>query len=242
MNPELLLKKKLSANLIKSVGVDVQTETNSISKNTKFVKCSIIKSEIHVSTNILIFKSKTLVFKINLKVDKNLNSIVRRAEIDFYHLRNILVMSFGQCFIPPLKPSKQSTAFDKKSLNLKQRTFSRFLRGIVRSPDLATHPLVIEFLKIDHYNIDKKNGLKEFSKRLQQKEQQLVKISNKNYKLNTINKIFRVTDPSKTIDLSEEFDHPLIDDAKDKSQKFLDEDQFVHKMETCVQGIMNLIP
>ena len=155
-----------------------------------------MKSEIHVNTNILIFKSKTLVFKINLKVDKNLNSFVRRAEVDFYYLRSILVMSFGQCFIPPLKPVKQSTAFDKKSLNLKQRTFSRFLRGIVRSPDLSTHPLVIEFLKIDHYTIDKKNGLKEFTKRLQQKEQQMLKISNKNYKLNTINKQFRVTDPS----------------------------------------------
>lgn len=69
-----------------------------------------------------------------------------------------------------------------------------------------------------------------------------MKISNKNYKLNTINKIFRVTNPSQNVNLAEEFEKSLIDDPNDKTQKFFDEEQFVHKMETCVQGIMNLIP
>jgi hypothetical protein len=45
--------------------------------------------------------------------------------------------------------------------------------------------------------------------------------------LNTINKIFRVTDVTKTVDLTEEFEQPLIDDPmkpNDKNQKFLEED------------------
>ena len=48
----------------------------------------------------------------------------------------------------------------------RSRNFARFMRGVVRSPDLASHPLVLEFLKIDHYSIDKKVGMKEFSKKL----------------------------------------------------------------------------
>ena len=48
MNPDIMLKKKLSTNQIKNIGVDIKTEENSISKNTKLVKCTIIKSEIHV--------------------------------------------------------------------------------------------------------------------------------------------------------------------------------------------------
>ena len=48
MNPDIMLKKKLSSNQIKKVPVDMETEENAISKNTKVVKCSIVKSEIHV--------------------------------------------------------------------------------------------------------------------------------------------------------------------------------------------------
>ena len=57
-----------------------------------------------------------------------------------------------------------------------------------------------------------------------------------------MNKIFRVTNPSQNVNLAEEFEKSLIDDPNDKTQKFFDEEQFVHKMEACVQGIMNLIP
>jgi len=44
--------------------------------------------------------------------------------------------------------------------------FSRFLRGIVRSPILSTHTLVVEFLGTDHYNDNKLRGLNDFNKKL----------------------------------------------------------------------------
>jgi len=60
---------------------------------------------------------------------------------------------------------KEAT-WDKKSLRARARTFSRFLRGVLRSPDLCNHHLVLEFFKIDHHKIDTKVGMKEFSKKL----------------------------------------------------------------------------
>lgn len=73
-------------------------------------------------------------------------------------------MTFGQCFIPPLTPTAKEANFDQKSLRNREKTFSRFLRGIVKSPEIASSSLVLQFLKIDHFAADPKNGLKEFSK------------------------------------------------------------------------------
>jgi hypothetical protein len=53
--------------------------------------------------------------------------------------------------------------------------FSRFLRGIVRSPVLSTHSLVVEFLGTDHYMKNKIQGLNDFNKKLTDVEAQLTK-------------------------------------------------------------------
>ena len=88
-------------------------------------------------------------------------------------MRNILSLSYGQCFIPPLCPTSRETTFDKKSMHNREKSFSRYLRSILRSPELASHPLVVEFLKTDHSKVDAKIGMKEFSKKLIQKESEL---------------------------------------------------------------------
>ena len=63
----------------------------------------------------------------------------------------------------------------------------------MRSPELASHPLVVEFLKIDHSKVDSKIGMKEFSKKLIQKEQELQKISSYYGKQKMQNGVYRVT-------------------------------------------------
>lgn len=94
--PELLQTKKLSPNTFKEIEIDHKTEENIISQNTLVIKCKILKSEIHQHTNFLVLRSKLLVFKIALRIDNtSLNSEVRRLESDFYHLRSILLMTFG---------------------------------------------------------------------------------------------------------------------------------------------------
>lgn len=60
-------------------------------------------------------------------------------------------------------PANKESIFDKKSLQLRERSFSRFLRGIIRCPEILNHELVIDFLTKDHAN-DKE--LKEFTKKL----------------------------------------------------------------------------
>lgn len=97
---------------------------------------------------------------------------MNRYETDFYILRNILMLSFSQCFVAPLTPTNKEAIFDKKSLMLRERSFSRFLRGIIRCPEILNHPLVIEFLTVDH---KKPSEMKAFSKRLLNAEQKLLK-------------------------------------------------------------------
>lgn len=101
-------------------------------------------------------------------MDKNLklNWHVKRYETDFYLLRSILVQQYGQMFVPPLTPTAKETVFQPKTLQWRERWFSRFLRGVVRCHELLNHPLVTEFLKIDHHSIDSKLGMKDFSKKL----------------------------------------------------------------------------
>lgn len=107
--------------------------------------------------------------------------MVRRYEADFYTLRSILVLCFGQCFIPPLWPKDKLVTWDKKSIALRERTFARFLRGIVRSQPLASHPLVLEFLKTDHHQKGAETGMRNFSKELKQKEEEYKKMSSAYY-------------------------------------------------------------
>ena len=51
--------------------------------------------------------------------------------------------------------------------------FSRFLRGIIRSPVLSTHSIVVEFLGTDHYNTARIKGLNDFNKKLTDIDAQL---------------------------------------------------------------------
>jgi len=108
---------------------------------------------------------------VHTRVKLDVDYHVIRQEVDFYHLKNILTMSFGQCFVPPLLPTKKEENFDKKSLKNRQKTFSRFLRSVLKSQVLSSHPFVLEFLKIDHSRIDAKIGMRDFTKRLAYEEE-----------------------------------------------------------------------
>jgi hypothetical protein len=122
-------------------------------------------------TEYFIFRTKYLIFKLNSRLSskdksKSQNWVVRRYESDFYVLRSILSLCFGQCLIPVLTPTNKEATWDKKSITLRERSFSRFIRSVLRSKDLCSHPLVMEFLKTDHYLSDQKNGMRDFSKKL----------------------------------------------------------------------------
>ena len=67
----------------------------------------------------------------------------------------------------------------------------------MRSNELASHPLVVEFLKIDHSAIDNKIGMKEFSKKLTKEEDLLKKLNSNKEKVN--NRVFRVTSTKERI-------------------------------------------
>ena len=81
----------------------------------------------------------------------------------------------------------------------REKTFSRFLRGILRSKELRTHPFVLEFLKIDHKKMDAVRGMKDFSKRLTQLEQELIKNKDKN------NNFYKISSTTKKISMTAEF-------------------------------------
>jgi hypothetical protein len=64
--------------------------------------------------------------------------------------------------IPCINPKKQESNFDKKGVSFREKFFSRFLRGILRSNELRNHPIVLEFFKIDHFKEGGNSGLKLF--------------------------------------------------------------------------------
>ena len=125
------------------------------------------------------FRSRVLVFKIDTRLitgdKKRQRWKVKRLENDFYLLRSILCYSFEQCFIPALAPQIPESNWDQKSIERRQKTFSRFLRGIIRHPDICTHPFVEEFVRVDHSKVNPQKGMKEFSKRLALLERELIK-------------------------------------------------------------------
>lgn len=227
--PENMRKVKLTLNKVNSLPVDIVTADNIISQNSKYVKCSIQTSEAIEQTDYFIFKSKHLVFKIKTRIsnlNKRADFLVKRYEADFYCLRSILSLCYGQCFIPPLWPKEKEVTWDKKSIALRERTFSRFLRGIVRSKTLASHPLVYEFLKVDHHSVDRRNGMRNFSKELQNKEAMFQKMSTYYNKEKMSNGIYRITSVSNKISLKEDFTASLLDDRRKNHINF-NEKKFV---------------
>ena len=100
--------------------------------------------------------------------------------------------------------------------------FSRFLRGIVRSPVLSTHSLVVEFLGTDHYMKNKIQGLNDFNKKLTDVEAQLTK----NY--SCLNQIFKITSTRDKLSLVE---------GKDKRIK-MEEREFVVKYDQNLMMLM----
>jgi hypothetical protein len=102
----------------------------------------------------------------------------------------------------------------------REKSFSRYLRSILRSPELSSHPLVVEFLKTDHSKIDAKIGMREFSKKLIAKEQELQKISSYYGKQKMHNRIYRVTSFRDKISMLNDLnDRSLLDSysSKDRS-------------------------
>ena len=234
LNLDHMSKVKLTLNKEKYLTVDFQHQPNTMSNNAKYIKCSILSSGVHEQTDYFFFRSKQLIMKINTRVpsrvkqgstvqQKSLNYVVRRFENDFYLLRSILVNTYGQCFIPPLSPATKEITFDKKSMHLRERTFARFLRGLTRSKEFGSHPLVLEFLKTDHFIKNKIEGMKEFSKRLAQKDQDLQKISTYYNKDLMANGIFRVSSTNEKISIREDFTECLLDMGKNITQRNFDE-------------------
>lgn len=130
MKPEQMEQHKLTMNTSKSIKVDLVTPPNIIS--TSLVRCSILNTRIVEYTEYLVLKTKYLVLKIDTKIDgEDEHWIVRRTEADFYVMRNILCLAYGQCIVPPLTPSTREQTYDKKSLYTREKKFSRFLRSIL---------------------------------------------------------------------------------------------------------------
>jgi hypothetical protein len=114
----------------------------------------------------------------------------------------------------------------------------------LRSPELASHPLVVEFLKTDHSKVDPKIGMKEFSKKLIAKEQELTKISSYYGKQKINNGIYRVTSYRDKISMLNDLnDRSLLENysSRDSSQKGLDEKGFVLKYDQQIVGILALM-
>lgn len=154
MKPEKMKYCKLSLNKVNELPCDISFNENIFTKNLRDIRCTVTSSKLHQSTDYFVFKTKTLILTINTKVLGKYEWTVSRQEQDFYILRNILSSTFGQCFIPPLLPLTKEQSFDNKSLRSRCKTFTRFLRSLLKSQYLCSHPMVLEFLKIDHHSID----------------------------------------------------------------------------------------
>ena len=148
-------------------------------------------------------------------------------------------MSFGQCFVPPLVPTSKENAYDKKSLWNREKGFARFLRGITRSADLLSHPLVVEFLQVDHSKIDYKSGMKEFSKKLQAEESLLSKMN----KDKIANQVFRVTYYKERYSLQKDFVDTLQarKEGKSMTQMNFDEKEYLLRYDQQVVAMNNLL-
>lgn len=114
----------------------------------------------------------------------------------------------------------------------REKTFSRFLRSILKSKYLCSHPLLFEFLKVDHHNLDKKIGLRNFTKKLQHEEDQINKKSSFFGKEIVSNGLFRVTAPQNI----------PVDFSEQPFNKKFDEQSFTLLYEKCINGILQEVP
>lgn len=230
-------KHRFSLNQHKYIPVDMRNEEQgSVMKLHRHLKCSIVKSSVQDQTDFYFFRSKHILFEVNTRSkDKKskLNWNVKRYEADFYLLRSILVQQYGQLLVPPLTPTAKETVYHQKTLLWRERWFSRFLRGVVRSHELLNHPLVIEFLKIDHHGIDSKLGMKDFTKKLQTHEQSLQKLTTFYSKQKMANHVYRVTSYKERILVARDFEgQELLNEKLEKSKrKRFDEKQYVLRYE-----------
>jgi len=140
--------------------------------------------------------------------------------------------------IPCINPNKAEKAFDKKGISFREKFFARFLRGILRSPELRNHPLVLEFFKIDHFKDGENAGMKLFTQSLEKQKLELIK--NKGTTLNA----FRITSINTRIPIQPEFTEVHLEGRKDGQifdQSKLDEAYFVDKYEKVVGKMMGEI-
>lgn len=238
-----LKKMKSTFNRQKYIQIDQTLEKNIFNKADLKIFCAITGSKIKDQTNFSIFRNRTIVFQIRTKLlleedDKKKVYKVRRFESDFYILRSILSLSFGQCMIPCINPAKAEKTFDKKGISFREKFFSRFLRGILRSPELRNHPLVLEFFKTDHFKDGENAGMKLFSQSLEKAKLELTK--NRGTCLNA----FRISSINTRIPVQPEFTEVNLEGRKDGKifdQSQFDEAFFVDKYEKVVGKMMGEI-
>lgn len=235
----------MTLNRHRYIPVDQKLKQSRIMKFSKSTKCHIKQSSIEEQTEYFIFTTKLLKFNIRIQVvgaeSQGVKEFfnVNRYETDFYILRNILLLSFSQCFVAPLTPTNKEAVFDKKSLMLRERSFSRFLRGIIRNPEILNHPLVIEFLTVDH---KKPVDMKAFSKRLLSAEQRLMK-GGQSTKRGAGEPGFFLTSYREKIQIEKEFqDQELINEKieRGKRKKF-DEARYVMRYEQHMAQLLGLM-
>lgn len=144
--------------------------------------------------------------------------------------------------IPCLRPKKldnSKSAFEKKNLENRQKTMARFLRGILRSPDLRSHPLVLEFFKVDHFKEGGWSKLKEFSQALEKEKLDLNKSKAQ------ISNGYRISSNATRIPIQPEFIVQNLDPKSFKGELFdqqkFDENYYVDKYDKTINKILSEI-
>lgn len=116
---------------------------------------------------------------------------------------------------------------------------------MIRSKILTTHPILVEFLKTDHFKIDEKFGLKDFSKRLNFEEQELNKKSGFFSKEIVKNGIYRVAATQDPYDVTSDFEEKLFDRNPTSTlfqTNILNEQIFIQQYERTVANLLAILP
>ena len=98
---------------------------------------------------------------------------VIRSEADFYQLRRLLSIAFPHLLLPPL-PVKTETKFTSRSMTKTCVKLNRFMSALMRSEEICTYPLVIEFLQTKHKEV------KVFTAKMKDEEGVLLKTRKEN--------------------------------------------------------------
>ena len=98
---------------------------------------------------------------------------------------------------------------------------------------------MVEFLKVDHYELDNKVGLKEFGKKLTLELENLQKQHGFFSKTKWENCLFKTTSTKENIDL-DKFKGAHLSDLKHPDMA--DEKQFVFKYEKEMNGLLKTLP